>query len=362
LNDRILDGPLQHGFDQFYGIAASLDMPPFAWIEDDHFTEAPTATKKWVRTGPAAPSFEAVDVVPTLEQKAGAYIRSRADGAKSGKPFFLYLALTSPHTPLVPSPQWQGKSPLGAYGDFVMETDWAFGQVLAAIDAAGLRENSLVIFASDNGCAPYIGVKDLEAKGHFPSAQFRGYKADIWEGGHRIPFIVRWPGVVKATSTSSQMVGLIDLIATCARITGATLPDTAGEDSVSILPALRGVDSAPLREAEIYHSINGNFAIQKGKWKLELCAGSGGWAAPREPQAAAQNLPAVQLYDMEADEAEQHNVQADHPEIVRDLSDLLRRYVEDGRSTPGPKLKNDVRIQLRKKVQPSTDASAPGEG
>ena len=154
--------------------------------------------------------------MPTLVDRASAYVKSHADGAKSGKPFFLYLALPSPHTPLVPSPQWHGKSALGPYGDYVMETDWAFGQVLASIESAGLQDNTLVIFTSDNGCAPYIGVKDLEAKGHFPSAQFRGYKADIWEGGHRIPFAVRWPGVVKPGSTSSQMIGLIDLIATCA--------------------------------------------------------------------------------------------------------------------------------------------------
>ena len=144
-----------------------------------------------------------------------------------------------------------------------------------------------------------------------------------------------------------------------AQITGVTLPANAGEDSVSILPALRGVDTIPLREAEVFHSINGNFAIQKGKWKLELCAGSGGWGTPREPQAAAEHLPDTQLYDLETDIAEQHNVQADHPEVVKELTDLLKRYVEEGRSTPGPKLQNDAHIQLRKKVQPSTNPSAP---
>ena len=240
--DPIEDGPLQHGFETFFGISASLDMPPFAFIENDRFTQLPTATKKWVRSGPAAPDFEAVDVLPTLTKKAVDYINVHAAGARTGKPFFLYLAMTSPHTPLVPSPQWQGKSPLGSYGDFVMQTDWEAGEVLNALDSAGVADNTLVIFTSDNGCAPYIGVAKLEAQGHFPGADLRGYKADIWDGGHRIPFIARWPGKVRAGSSSDQLIGLTDLLATCADLVGVKLPDNAGEDSVSILPALCGSD------------------------------------------------------------------------------------------------------------------------
>ena len=170
---------------------------------------------------------------------------SHAAAAKAGKPFFLYLALTSPHTPLVPTAQWKGKSGLGDYGDFVMETDWAAGEVLDAIDAAGIADNTLVIFTSDNGCAPYIGVKKLEAQGHFPSAEFRGYKSDIWDGGHRIPFIARWPGHVKAGSHSDQLICLTDLMATCAELLAQKLPDNAGEDSVSILPDLLGHGTKP---------------------------------------------------------------------------------------------------------------------
>lgn len=354
-NDVLEDGPLQHGFEHFFGIAASLDMPPFAWIEQDRFTEFPSADKKWVRTGLAAPSFEAIDVVPTLVQRASDFLRGHGD-----KPIFLYLALTSPHTPLVPTKEFAGKSSLGPYGDFVMETDWAVGEVLNAIDAAGLRDSTLVIFTSDNGCAPYIGVKDLEAKGHYPSAQFRGYKADIWDGGHRVPFIARWPGVVKPGSRCDQTIGLIGLLATCAQITGAAIPDNAGEDSVSILPLLRGEAPAPPREAEVYHSINGNFAIRQGKWKLELCAGSGGWGAPREPQAAKEHLPKIQLYDLATDVGEQHNVQAEHPEIVAKLTALLERYVSDGRSTPGVAQKNDVPIDLWK-TSPATVSTPAGE-
>ncbi|MBC7337268.1 MAG: sulfatase-like hydrolase/transferase, partial [Clostridia bacterium] len=172
---KITDGPTTRGFDYFFGISASLDMPPFAYIENDHFTEPLTTTKTWQRTGPAAASFEAVDVLPTLTQRAVDYITERAT---TKQPFFLYLALTSPHTPIVPSKEWQGKSPLGKYGDFVMQTDWTVGQVVAAIDRAGLRENTLVIFTSDNGCSKAARIEELQQRGHYPRGPLRGSKSD----------------------------------------------------------------------------------------------------------------------------------------------------------------------------------------
>ena len=352
--DVIRDGPLQHGFDYFFGISASLDMPPFAYIENDRFTQPPTATKTWKRTGPAAKDFDATNVVPDLVRKADEYIGDHATGAKSGHPFFLYVALTSPHTPLVPTKEWQGKSPLGPYGDFVMETDWAAGRVLESLDKAGLADDTLVIFASDNGCAPYIGVHELEAKGHYPSAEFRGYKSDIWDGGHRIPFVARWPGRVKPGSHSDQVVCLTDLLATCADLLGDKLPDDAGEDSVSILPALLGADKAPLREAVVHHSIDGMFAIRQGNWKLELCAGSGGWEAPKEAAALKQGLPPIQLYDMAHDVGEQRNVESANPDTIERLTKLLKKYVAEGRSTPGSPQKNDAPIEIAKK--PDRDA------
>ncbi len=335
----IQNGPLTRGFDAFYGISASLDMPPFAFIDNDHFPQAPTATKKWVRSGPAAPDFEAADVVPTLVRKAADYIAQRS-AAK--QPFFLYLPLTSPHTPLVPNKQWQGKSGLGVYGDFVMETDWALGEVLAALDKNGIADNTLVIFTSDNGCAPYIGVDKLEKQGHYPSANLRGYKADIWDGGHRVPFIARWPGKIKPATRSAQTICLTDLMATCAEVVGAKLPDAAGEDSVSILPELLGTAQKPLREAVVHHSINGAFAIRQGPWKLELCAGSGGWAKGGNPAETTQ------LYDMSQDVGELANQAKAHPDMVERLTKLLEKYVADGRSTPGPAQPNDAPIKLRK--------------
>lgn len=349
-NDPIADGPLQHGFDQFFGISASLDMPPFAYIDGDRFPLPPTVEKKWVRTGPAAKDFEAVDVLPTLTRKAVEFVTRQGDARKQGgPPFFLYLAFTSPHTPIVPTPAWQGKSGLGPYGDFVMETDHATGQVLDALDRAGLADNTLVIFTSDNGCAPYVDVKHLESLGHFPSAIYRGYKADIWDGGHRIPFLVRWPGHVRPGSRTDALTCQTDLFATCADLLHS--PADA-EDSFSMLPALAG--KPPARHAIIHHSINGSFAVRKGHWKLELCPGSGGWAAPRDPEAVRQGLPLDQLYDLSTDPSEEHNLVATRPEVVKELTTLLQESVADGRTSPGILAKNDVPIQLHRPIKPAT--------
>jgi arylsulfatase A-like enzyme len=347
----ITDGPTTRGFDRYFGISASLDMPPFAFIDNDRFTEPLTATKTWQRTGAAAAGFEAVDVLPTLTRKAVEYIGGQA---KAGRPFFLYLPLTSPHTPILPAKEWQGKSSIGKYGDFVMATDWAVGQVLAALDQAGIGGNTLVIMTSDNGCSKAAGIPEMQAKGHYPSGDLRGSKADIFDGGHRIPFLARWPDRIKAGTRSNQTICLVDLMATCAELVGAKLPSNAGEDSVSILPALLGTDRAPLHTAVVHHSINGSFAIRQGDWKLELCADSGGWSAPIPGSAEAKGLPATQLYNLRSDLAETKNLQAERPEEVARLTKLLEQFIADGRSTPGAKQNNDVAIQLRKPTPAAT--------
>ncbi len=334
----ITDGPVTRGFDYFFGISASLDMPPYAFIENDRYTEAPTAQKTWIRKGAAAPGFEAVDVLPALMRKAVEIIGQRAAAAKVGQPFFLYLPLTSPHTPIVPAPEWKGKSGLGAYGDFVMQTDAAVGEVLAALDKAGLAENTLVIFTSDNGGSPMAGTAKLEAQGHFASAESRGSKADIWEGGHRVPFLVRWPARVKAGTRSERVICHTDFMATCAEILGAKLPDTAGEDSASLLPTLLGADQPAPRESVVHHSSSGRFAIRQGPWKLALCAGSGGWSKGGGPESP-------QLYDLAADPGETKNLAAEKTDIVSDLTARLEKIVSDGRSTPGPKQANDVPVK-----------------
>lgn len=344
------NGPVALGFDSYFGIAASLDMPPFVFLVNDRAEKPPTVEKKWLRSGAAAEDFEAVDVLPRLTQQACEFIAAHRDAGKGGKPFFIYLPLASPHTPIVPTKEWQGRSGLSDYADFVMQTDHSVGQIMKALDEHKLAEHTLVIFTSDNGCSPAANTEELEKKGHFASADRRGYKADVWDGGHRVPFIVRWPGNVKAGSSSSALVCLTDLMATCAEITGAKIPDRAGEDSVSILPLLQG-QAAPCRGSVIHHSISGRFAMREANWKLELCPGSGGWSAPKDPAAAKQGLPPVQLYDMSADTGEQTNAQDQHPEVVARLTKLLEKHVAEGRSTPGAPQKNDVEVDVVKRVE-----------
>ena len=327
---RVIGGPVTRGFDYFWGCSNARTMSGL--IENDRVIE----------------SIEPITMLPRLGQRAVSYVAEHAADARAGQPFFLYLPLTSPHTPILPTAEWQGRSGLGSYADFVMQTDAVVGEVLAALEKHGLADNTLVIFTADNGCSPAAGTDKLEKQGHFASAQFRGYKSDIWDGGHRVPFFLRWPGQVKAGSQSAQIICHTDFMATCAEMLGAKLPDTAAEDSVSILPALLGADKAPLREAVVHHSINGTFSIRQGSWKLELCPGSGGWGKPGDADAKKQGLPAVQLYDLSADLAEAKNVQAEHSKVVARLTKLLEQYIANGRSTPGAKQSNDVVVKIIK--------------
>jgi arylsulfatase A-like enzyme len=344
----IANGPPAAGFDYYYGISASLDMPPYVYVHNDRFVAVPTTTRTYIRKGPATEDFQAVEVLPTLTAKAVQYIDERAKAAAAGddKPFFLYMPLTAPHTPIAPTKDFQGKSGLNAYGDFVMQVDHTVGQVLDALDRRGLADDTLVIVTSDNGCSPSANFKQLAEKGHNPSYVFRGHKADIFEGGHRIPFIARWPGHVKAQATCDQTICLTDLLATCAAIVGAKLPDNAGEDSVNILPALTGAAAGPLREAVVHHSINGSFSIRQGKWKLDLCPGSGGWSDPKPNSKEERTLPDVQLYDLTADISERRNLQAEQPDVTARLTALLQSYVDNGRSTPGTPQKNDRNVTI----------------
>jgi arylsulfatase A-like enzyme len=321
------DGPMTRGFDEFFGFHHARMMKSV--FENDRVAQI----------------IEPVDILPALVKHTGEHIAERA---KAGQPFFIYLALNSPHVPIVPSKEWQGKSGLGDYGDFVMETDWAVGEVLASLDKAGVADNTLVFFTSDNGCSKAAKIPQLQSQGQYPSAQFRGSKADIWDGGHRVPFLVRWPGKVQAGSQCAQLICHTDLLATCAEILGAKIPDNAGEDSLSILPALLGTDTAPIHGAVVHHSISGKFAVRQGHWKLELCPGSGGWSSPKDDEAKKSGLPDIQLYDLSADIGETKNVQAEHPDIVRQMSKLLDETIANGRSTPGAKQANDAAIVVKK--------------
>jgi len=351
----IQGGPNAVGFDYFYGISASLDIPPFGWIENDRFVAPCSEFKKILRTGPTQSGFEPENVLPTLKDKAVEYVRREA---KKGAPFFLYLALNSPHTPHAPSPDFLGKSKMGIYGDFVMQTDWVVGELLRALDETGLADRTLVVLTSDNGCSPAArrdAPKDrlrfnsgelapIDPKSHYPSMGFRGHKADIYEGGHRIPLIVRWPGHVPAGSRTDRTVCLTDFFATFAEIAEQPYPPDAGEDSVSLLPLFSDPSAPAPRDATLHHSINGSFAVRQGNWKLALCPGSGGWSSPAPKKNRADlpdGTPLVQLYNLKEDPGERLNLAEKHPEKVNELTSLAKRYLKRGRSTPGPRQPNE---------------------
>ncbi len=333
-------GPNTVGFDYFFGIPASLDMDPYVFVENDRLVEAPTATIEastmarhggggfW-RAGPIAPGFRHAEVLPVTVEKSIAWLE-KVRKASPDSPFFLYMPLSAPHTPWLPTDAYRGKSGAGPYGDFVMQVDDSVGRVLEALDRLGVAENTLVIFTSDNG-AHWL-ESDIRRYEHLANNHLRGQKADIHDGGHRVPFIVRWPGKVKAGSFSTEVTCLTDLMATCATIVGDELSDDAGEDSMSMLPALLGQPYAsPLREAIVHHSLNGMFAIRQGPWKLILGRGSGGFTAPQRIDPA-EGEPAGQLYHLEDDPAESVNLWASRPEVVARLTALLDKYQREGRS------------------------------
>ena len=241
-------GPLALGFDRFVGVCSSLDMPPYLFLVDDRAEELPTTNKRWVRWGAAAEDFEAEDVLARLGAEASGFI---AESAAADEPFFVYVPLTSPHTPVVPSADFRGRTGLGDYADFLVETDHVLGQVLGALDAAGVADETLVLFTSDNGFAPYVKIPELEAAGQRPSAGWRGAKADIYEGGHRVPFLVRWPGRVEAGGVVGGVLQGVDLAPTLLELCG--LPVPAGMQGRSFVPALEGGD-APWSSAFVqYH-------------------------------------------------------------------------------------------------------------
>ncbi len=341
----VKNGPCTVGFDHFYGICGSLDMPPYVYVEDDTPVEVPTAwadPKEFCRTGPRMESMRANNVLGHLTDKAVSYIEQQKDD----QPFFLYFPLTAPHAPIAPAPDFVGKSGINAYCDFCMEVDYRVGQILTALESAGLDENTMVVFTTDNGAsANWCDCEMLEERyNHFCSHIYRGYKSDIWDGGHRLPFMVHWPEAVKPGSSCERMTGLFDFFATAADATSQEITDSAGEDSVSFLPDLLGQGPAlDPREALVHHSISGMFAVRTNKWKLCRCPGSGGWAYGdlTDDAARAQGLPELQLYDMDNDPEEQHNLADEKPEVVHELTQKLHRIMTQGRSTPGKPQAND---------------------
>ena len=335
-------GPSDHGFDYYYGDDVP-NWPPYAWRENDRVlgkltTQMKAGTMVGVSAGPSVADWDFRAVLAEYSKRWSQYVRQRAD---KKRPFFLYAPMPSPHTPIAPHQDFRGKSKVSEYADFLIQTDTAVGEIMRALQETKQSDNTVVIFTCDNGTSPQANFAQLDAAGIRLNEHWRGWKADAYEGGHRVPFIVRWPGQIAPGSRSDQTITLADIMATCADVLGHKLPAGAAEDSASLLPTLRGSDAAePLHEIVVHHSISGHFAVRKDKWKLLLCRGSGGWSPPREAVAVKQKLPPVQLYNLHDDPKETTNLPADHSEVVEQLTADLRRIVEQGRSTPGPKQPN----------------------
>ncbi|MEN6425529.1 MAG: arylsulfatase [Phycisphaerales bacterium] len=332
-------GPQSLGFDYSRIIPASLDMDPYCWLEDGRVVEpatshTPGSKRRWDngggfwRAGPIAPSFDFYEVLPTITEKSIGFVERQT----AGKPFFLYVPLTAPHTPWMPKNEFRGKSRVDWYGDFVAQVDASVGRIIQAVDDAGFKDDTLVIFTSDNGSHwPLAQIEKFDYRANGP---WRGQKSDIHEAGHRVPFICRWPGRIRPGSQSSQTICLTDLLATCAAVVGDTLPAEAGPDSYNILPAMLDPGlKEPIREATVHHSGNGLFAIRQGPWKLILGLGSGGFTAPQQIEPTPGG-PEGQLYNLQDDPSEQRDLWLDRPEIVQQLTALLERYKEQGHSRP----------------------------
>ncbi len=348
--DRTLpldDGPTTHGFGSFFGIPASLDMAPYFYVEDLAVVEPLTAQNpggrfpKFMRKGPRSPGFSVVDCLDVLTAKAVGFIDEAADG---DEPFFLYFPLTAPHKPVLPHPRFDGTTALGPYGDFIGQVDDTVGRVLAALEEAGVADDTLVIFSSDNGSfmhrraagsgPDHVDDPTLQAyreTTHTANFVFRGTKADVWEGGHHVPLLARWPAAVEAGSRSEQTVCLVDTLATLAALAGASVPVGNGEDSFDLSPLLLGEADRVERAGVVNHSSSGMFALRDGPWKLVAGNGSGGREKPKGKPFARPYM----LFDLAADPSETRDVAADHPERMAAMEAELERLRGAGGSRPG---------------------------
>jgi arylsulfatase A-like enzyme len=327
-------GPVDRGFDSFFGLRASTDIPPYFYIRGDRAVTPPTGhidagaspiQGAFWRAGRIASDLKLGDVLPRLTDEAISVIEKRR-GAR--EPLMLYLAYTAPHTPWLPSPAFAGKSGAGPYGDFVMMVDHEIGRVLAALNAARMLDTTLLVFASDNG--PVWFPADIARFGHDAAGGLRGMKGDAWEAGHRMPFIVRWPGAVRAGSVCDQTISFTDVLATMADVVGKDLPAGAGPDSFSFLPALKGgtFQRAPIL---MQSGSGGLMTIRSGRWKLIEGLGSGGFSQPAGI-TPGPGEPAGQLYDLAADLAESTNRFSSEPDVVARLRAEMRRIIEAGQS------------------------------
>lgn len=346
----ITAGPLTAGFEYYFGVDVP-NFPPYIFIENDKMLGEPILPKPnnmYGNSGLMLPGWKLENILPTFTQKAVDYIDDYAKNKKD-KPFYLHFTTTSPHTPIVPAKAFIGKSDAGPYGDLVNQTDFTLGEIMKALERNNLNNNTIIIFTSDNGSParagdPHVHGADFQPPGsvitkfnHNPNAPWRGMKTDIHEGGHRVPFIVSWPGNFPADKTSNELICAVDIMATIASIVDYALPANSAEDSYDLSSLFMGkevgIDAGKeaLREATVHHSVNGSFAIRQGKWKMIPQKGNGGWSNAQSVRNAV-NEPDGQLYDMESDPAETNNLWDQYPNIVKNLMELLKKYQFEGRS------------------------------
>jgi arylsulfatase A-like enzyme len=341
-------GPNQLGFDYFYGTPASLDQPPFVYIENDRVVEEPTEVsgvpnlnrtgadhqQVWQR-GIIAPNFVHKEVPDKMQEKA---LEVLDDFIEKDDPFFLYYPNHLVHGPIIPTEEFEGKSGIGPYGDFVLQLDHYVGEITDKLKEKGVFENTIFIVTSDNGASAVADFDTLKNYGHHPSYIFRGHKGDIWEGGHREPTIISYTDVIEGGTVSNHMISLSDIYRTIADIIGTKIPDEAAEDSISNYPLWQGKDK-PVRKDIVHSSANGGLSIRRGDWKLELVYNGGGMEDAANE--AREMFEPTELYDLKTDVKETNNLIDDHPELVADLKRSLAAYIVKGRSTPGKTLENE---------------------
>ncbi len=343
-NKRIPDGPLDHGFDSYFGDTV-INFPPYCWIENDRVPRPPDAnmdSSKWkpikegnweCRPGPMIADWDPYQNIPTTTRRGVEFINSQAG---KNQPFFLYFAFPSPHAPIIPNDEFDGRSNAGPYGDFVVETDDACGQLLRALKDSGQAENTIVVFTVDNGPEKYAYARD-EKYGHWSSEPLRGLKRDLYEGGHHVPFMIKWPGITAPGSVCDALVSQIDLMATFAEAIGFELPATSAEDSHNLFPLVSG-SSASVRTTHVHNTNPEQYAIRSGDWLLidhpngYVSARDKSWEQ-RHGYVADDQSP-VELYHLKDDPGQRRNLASGNPERVADMKSQLALIRKQGHSAP----------------------------
>lgn len=334
-------GPLDQGFNYYFG-DGTINFPPYAWIENDKFVDIPNDFFEFnqfereakeidwdSRPGPKVEGWDPYRVLPTLTKKTVSWI----DSQKKDKPFFLYLALPSPHAPIIPNDEFDGTSEAGAYGDFMVQTDWVAGQVLEALKKNGFEENTIVIFSSDNGPEKFA-YERAEKFDHYSMGDFRGLKRDLWEGGHHIPFVIKWPNHIKPGTVSDHLISQVDIMATLLEVTGTEIPKKGAIDSQSFLPIITDKPNKNLERTATIHNTNaGRYAVRKGKWLyVNYSTGSVG----RMPESFKKLRGYTEftteglLFDLEQDPEQRVNLYEKYPEIIKDMEVYLKQEMDKG--------------------------------